>query len=155
MAMSNGTKVSTSLNGPVRDVDWYRQLWWKTASTNFDLMFYGATSECFVGFYATMFQENFRCPAVDLMEGRNFKRKIETYWLAPNRAHDVIGIKLNYTPSVRPTEMTAWHYCRSNRTPFGGFAPIMYEFGMVDRQDNPINIVPGAMREQYLIEMLL
>ena len=34
------------------------------------------------------------------------KKKIETYWLAPNRAHDVIGIKLNYTPNVRPMEMT-------------------------------------------------
>ncbi len=34
------------------------------------------------------------------------KKKIETYWLVNNRVHDAIGIKLNYTPGVRPTEMT-------------------------------------------------
>ena len=32
---------------------------------------------------------------------------------------------------------------------------IQYEFGTVDRQGNPINIVPGAMRDQYPIEMPL
>ncbi|CAG8786119.1 4558_t:CDS:1, partial [Acaulospora morrowiae] len=30
--MSNATEVSTSLNGLVRDVDWYRQLWWNTGN---------------------------------------------------------------------------------------------------------------------------
>ncbi|CAG8718622.1 13814_t:CDS:2, partial [Ambispora leptoticha] len=64
------------------------------------------------------------------------KRKIETYWLAPNRAHDAMGIKLNYTPGVRPTII-------DNSPAIGAFAPIMYEFGTVDRQDNPINIAPG------------
>jgi len=35
------------------------------------------------------------------------KEKVETYWLADNRVHDVIAIKLNYTPDDRPpTEMT-------------------------------------------------
>ena len=34
------------------------------------------------------------------------KKKIETYWLAPNRAHDAIGINFNYVPGMRPTEMT-------------------------------------------------
>ncbi|CAG8516553.1 276_t:CDS:2, partial [Acaulospora colombiana] len=34
------------------------------------------------------------------------KKKIETYRLAPNRAHDAIGINFNYIPGMCPTEMT-------------------------------------------------
>ena len=34
------------------------------------------------------------------------KKKIETYWLAPNRAHDAIGINFNIVPGMCPTEMT-------------------------------------------------
>ena len=54
------------------------------------------------------------------MTEAELKKKIETYWLALNRAHDAIGINFNYVPGMRPTEMTvsnlisgichAWHH---------------------------------------------
>ncbi|CAG8642344.1 6593_t:CDS:2 [Acaulospora morrowiae] len=30
--MSSATEASTSPSGPVRDVNWYRQLWWNTGN---------------------------------------------------------------------------------------------------------------------------
>ncbi|KAF0552453.1 hypothetical protein F8M41_021771 [Gigaspora margarita] len=71
------------------------------------------------------------------------KRKIETYWLTPNRVHDAIGINFNYIPGMCPMEMTAWYYCINNRTTVGALAPIMYEFRTVDHRGNPLNIVSG------------
>ncbi|CAG8524334.1 18790_t:CDS:2, partial [Acaulospora morrowiae] len=44
--MSSATQVSTSLNGPVRDVDWYRQLWWKTGNIHPKAKWEEATYRC-------------------------------------------------------------------------------------------------------------
>ncbi|RHZ67016.1 hypothetical protein Glove_303g157 [Diversispora epigaea] len=76
-------------------------------------------------------------------EEYKLKDKIENYWLLPDRVHDAIAIKLDYIPNTVPTVMTAWHYCVNNRTDAGALAPVMYEFGTIDRQGNQINILPG------------
>ncbi|CAG8602950.1 13859_t:CDS:2 [Funneliformis mosseae] len=67
------------------------------------------------------------------------KSKVENYWLAAGRAHDAIVVKLDYTAGVKPSCMTAWHYCINVRTAAGALNPTMYEFGSVDLQGNPIN----------------
>ncbi|CAG8640347.1 7944_t:CDS:2 [Paraglomus brasilianum] len=240
IAMSSGTEVSTSLNGPVKDVEWYRQLWWKTGNIHPKAKWEEATLpyelKTDVSLDEYIFQtdkhnvkglwewENGTVRVIEIpskfhehcvstingelysalrlvkntpsgflfpgatttnshrsgkeadgsirpeckpqvphggSDGGNepwpslvievayamteveLKKKIETYWLTPNRAHDAIGINFNYVPGMRPTEMTAWHYCINNQTANGALTPIMYEFGTVDHQGNPINIVPG------------
>ncbi|CAG8582896.1 7504_t:CDS:2 [Ambispora gerdemannii] len=240
IATSSATEASTSLSGLVKDVNYYRQLWWKTgnihpkamwneatlpyelktgvsldeyilktdkykvkglwewengtvrvielpsmfhetcvatimkflgasvlpvASTNSDLIFFGATttktpqrgSEADGSITPVGKLQvpsggsdggnkpwpNLVIEVAYAVTEAELKKKIETYWLAPNRAHDAIGINFNYIPGMRPTEMTAWHYCINNRTAVGALAPIMYEFGTIDRQGNPLNIVPG------------
>ncbi|CAG8500627.1 17618_t:CDS:2, partial [Acaulospora colombiana] len=72
----------------------------------------------------------------------HLKDKIENYWLLPNRVHDAIAIKLNYTPDYTvPTEMTV--SLALLQTAVGALNPVMYEFGTINRQGNPINILPG------------
>ncbi|RHZ80111.1 hypothetical protein Glove_139g274 [Diversispora epigaea] len=72
------------------------------------------------------------------------KKRIEKYWLLPNRVHDAIVIKMDYPPVNQvPSVMTAWHYCVNNRTDAGALTPVMYEFGTINREGNPIQIRRG------------
>ncbi|CAG8466569.1 2088_t:CDS:10 [Diversispora eburnea] len=66
--------------------------------------------------------------------------KVENYWLQPGRAHDAIAIKIE--PTTPLSVMTAWHYCINNRTNIGALSPLIYEFGITDRQGNQINLQP-------------
>ncbi|CAB5184468.1 hypothetical protein RhiirA5_411409 [Rhizophagus irregularis] len=73
------------------------------------------------------------------------RRKVEQYWLQPDRVHDVILIVIDkpITPVTTPSVMTAYHYCINNQD-IGGFNPTMYEFGTIDLQGTPIlNLQPG------------
>ncbi|CAG8457523.1 4987_t:CDS:2 [Gigaspora rosea] len=69
-----------------------------------------------------LFLEN----SMDMMERYKTIASQEQYWLFPNRAHDVIAIKLNYIPGGgAPTEMTTWHYCVDKRADSGTLDPKM------------------------------
>ncbi|KAF0450501.1 hypothetical protein F8M41_002176 [Gigaspora margarita] len=56
--------------------------------------------------------------------------------LLPNRAHDVIAIKLNYTLGGAPTEMT-------NGIIVWAKEQILYEFGSINRRGDSIDIQRG------------
>ncbi|RHZ55986.1 hypothetical protein Glove_408g21 [Diversispora epigaea] len=107
---------------------------------------------------------NLKCLAVDMMEWYehqpwlnliiqvayaeeelHLKNKVENYWLLPNRAHDVIAIKIDYIPNnAIPTEMTVSMalLCEQPNSCWCA-RPVMYEFGTINRQGVPISILPG------------
>jgi len=69
--------------------------------------------------------------------------KVKDFWLAPGRAHDVVAVKLEYVPGI-PTQMTAWHFCTNTRDVNNDPVPLtVHEFGTIDNQGNPINLVLG------------
>ncbi|RHZ82617.1 hypothetical protein Glove_107g6 [Diversispora epigaea] len=73
--------------------------------------------------------------------------KVQNYWLHPNRAHDVIVVKINPVPPGQvPMRMRAWHFCVSDGRLPNGTVPArnMFEFGTQDEFGNALNIQQGA-----------
>ncbi|CAG8638634.1 23635_t:CDS:2 [Cetraspora pellucida] len=82
--------------------------------------------------------------------------KIKNYWLRPNRAHDVIAIKIEppKAPETIPSRMTAWYFCTDNRMADDNLDPIEFEFGTIDKFGNQLNIQPGQCIINIRLECL-
>ncbi|CAG8770465.1 11394_t:CDS:2, partial [Cetraspora pellucida] len=82
--------------------------------------------------------------------------KIKNYWLRPNRVHDVIAIKIEppKAPEMIPSRMTAWHFCTDNRIADDNLNPIEYEFGIIDKFGNRLNIQSGQCIINIRLECL-
>ncbi|CAG8510523.1 15775_t:CDS:2 [Dentiscutata erythropus] len=66
---------------------------------------------------------------------------VKNYWLYPNRAHDVIAIKLIRSDTII-SRMKAWHYCIDNRELTGELIPVTeFEFETIN-DENQIIIQP-------------
>lgn len=72
--------------------------------------------------------------------------KVRDYWLRPNRAHDVIVVKIDPVQQGQiPSRMKAWHYCVTDRRTRNAL-PVRteFEFGTKNANGTPLNIQQGA-----------